>query len=138
MKKLIAAMRTGMLCLLLTLLICLRTTGAAGMQQQISLSLQNATLEQVFDAIREQTGYYFLYTNDIVKKAGKVSIDVKGADIDRVLRMCLSGKQLTYRIIDKTITIREQAAPLPAKTSAVADTLIRGKVTDEKNNPLPV
>lgn len=128
-----------MLCLLLALLICLRTTAAAGMQQQISLSLQNASLEQVFDAIKEQTGYYFLYTHDIVRKAGKVNIDVKGADIDKVLKLCLAGKRLTYRIIDKTITIREQAAaPLPAKASAaVADTVITGTVTDEKNNPLP-
>ncbi|WP_198673835.1 SusC/RagA family TonB-linked outer membrane protein [Chitinophaga alhagiae] len=134
MNKLTFAKRAMMLGSCLLLFVCLRVSATA--QQQISLSMRNATLEQVFSAIRQQTGYYFLYSNDVVKKAGKVNIDVKDAAIDKVLKICLAGRQLTYKIIDQTITIQEKAPePLPVKP--VADTVITGKVTDEKNNPLP-
>lgn len=135
MNKLTFAKRAVMIGSCLLLVICLRVSAAA--QQQISLSMRNATLEQVFSAIRQQTGYYFLYSNDVVKKAGKVNIDVKDAAIDKVLKICLAGRQLTYKIIDQTITIQEKAPePAPVNKPA-ADTVITGKVTDEKNNPLP-
>lgn len=129
MKKLISEKGRGSLFLLL-LLISIHTSAA--MQQQITLSLKNASLEQVFAAIKTQTGYYFLYSNDIVKKAGKVTINVKDAGIEKVLNICLSGQSLTYKIIDQTITIKEEI-----KEKAVMDTVITGRVTDAKNNPLP-
>jgi TonB-dependent SusC/RagA subfamily outer membrane receptor len=130
MKKLISEKGKASLFLLL-LLISIQASAA--MQQQITLSLKNASLEQVFAAIKTQTGYYFLYSNDIVKKAGKVTINVKDAGIEKVLNICLSGQSLTYKIIDQTITIKEQPAP----PQALLDTVITGKVTDAKNNPLP-
>ncbi len=135
MNKLTIAKRAVMLGSCLLLFICLRVSAAA--QQQISLTMRNATLEQVFSAIRQQTGFYFLYSNDVVKKAGKVNIDVKDAGIDKVLKLCLAGRQLTYKIIDQTITIQEKAAEPPVIKPTAADTVITGKVTDEKNNPLP-
>lgn len=139
MKKMTFAKGARMLRVLLLLLICMRVSATAYTQQQISLSMRNASLEQVFAAIKQQTGYYFLYSNDIVKKVGKVNVDVKDASIDKVLKICLAGQPLTYKIIDQTITIKENAPEPPVlKTkSVVADTVITGKVTDQNNNPLP-
>ncbi|MGX5816585.1 SusC/RagA family TonB-linked outer membrane protein [Chitinophaga lutea] len=139
MHKLTIARRAVLLAACLLLGISLRSSAAGLTQQQISLTMRDASLEQVFAVIRQQTGFYFLYSNDVVKKAGKVTIDVKDAGIDKVLKQCLSGKPLTYKIIDQTITIQEKAPEPAPRVSAmvVADTVITGKVTDEKNNPLP-
>lgn len=136
MKKLIsekgkASLFPLLMCMLLT--ISIRTSA---MQQQITLSLRNASLEQVFSAVKAQTGYYFLYSNDIVRKVGKINIDVKDAGIEKVLGICLSGQSMTYKIIDQTITIKEQPVAVPV-SQIVLDTTITGKVTDAKNNPLP-
>nr|WP_295872388.1 SusC/RagA family TonB-linked outer membrane protein [uncultured Chitinophaga sp.] len=148
MKRFISACRRGMpfplpvkirvaahLTALLLLLAAL-SVSATGYAQKITLSMQQAPLEQVFAAIRQQTGYYFLYNNDLLKKAGKVNVQVKDADITTVMDQCLAGQPLAYKIIDRTISLKEAPLKQPA-THLAADTVITGKVTDEKDVPLP-
>ncbi|MDQ0106198.1 TonB-linked SusC/RagA family outer membrane protein [Chitinophaga terrae (ex Kim and Jung 2007)] len=145
MKRTISAFRRGMLFLLpararatanmLVLLLFTLALSAFAEAQKVTLSVKQVPLEQVFTAIRQQTGYYFLYNNDLLKKTSPVSIQVKDADLTTVMDMCIAGQPLAYKIIDRTITLKE--ANKPATVTAVADTVITGKVTDEKGNPLP-
>lgn len=120
---------------LLLLLVALSTTATA-FAQKITLSVKQASLDQVFTAIKQQTGYFFLYNNDVLKNTTPVNIQVKDADITTVMNQCIAGQPLEYKIIDRTITLKE--APLKKPVAhLLADTTITGQVTDEKGAPLP-
>lgn len=89
---------------------------AYSQEARITLSLDHVPLEKAFVAIQRQSGYLFLYNDEKLPAAEKVSVDVKDASIDEVLDACLKGLPLSYRIIDQTIII----TPRPAATEAQA------------------
>jgi TonB-linked SusC/RagA family outer membrane protein len=73
---------------------------------QITLSENNAPLQKVFKKIQKQSGYDFLCTYEILKEAGKVTINVRDVSLQKALEECLKGKPLTYVIIGKTIVVQ--------------------------------
>jgi TonB-linked SusC/RagA family outer membrane protein len=121
---------------MLLLSVCL-TVSATG-YGQISLSEQRAPLQKVFKAIQKQSGYDFLCTYELLEKAGNVSVNVRNVSVQSAIEATLQGKGLTYDIQGKTVVIK----PLPVALHPSADTThtpmdIRGKVTDDKGDPIP-
>src|SRR5690554_4088621 len=55
----------------------------------LNMDLTNVTLEEVFDAIRQQSEFEFFYNNDQVDTSMKVSVIAKNADIYAVLEQAL-------------------------------------------------
>lgn len=111
---------------------------ANGYSQKISISLENAPLQTVFETIRSQTGYQFLYTNRIVTHAKPVSISVKDASIEQVLKLCFKSQPLDYTIIERTIIVKVRKA-IDGENSdenALPPADITGKITDIDGNPL--
>ncbi|WP_161973445.1 SusC/RagA family TonB-linked outer membrane protein [Arcticibacter tournemirensis] len=99
---------------------------AAGFAQKVNLSLKNAPLKKVFTEIKKQTGYFFLYDDDLLNIAGTVSMDIKNVDLGEALDLTLSKGPLTYQIIDKTVTII--ARPLTHTDRKLADIVVKGNV----------
>src|SRR5688500_18704548 len=64
--------------------------------QYITLKETNVSLEKVFNAIYKQTGYQFVYTDNLLQQAKKISIDIENAPIDKVLDVCFKGQPFTY------------------------------------------
>jgi len=100
-RKLLRIMK---LTTLILLTACL-TAGARSYSQRVSISVKNASLETVFREIKKQTGYQFLYNNQMLDGAKKVSIQLKDASLDEALRTCFKDQPFTYEIVDKTIVI---------------------------------
>ncbi|MDB5262379.1 MAG: TonB-dependent receptor plug, partial [Adhaeribacter sp.] len=116
---------------------CLQAQANAFMQN-ISISEKNAPLEKVFREIGKQSGYLFLYNNELLRKAKPVTLSVKGASLEQVLEACFLGQPLTYSLVEKTIVIKpREEIKEPTNIKAAVDTDIRGKVEDEKGGPLP-
>ncbi len=99
---------------------------AAGFAQKVDLSLKNTPLKKVFTEIKKQTGFFFLYDEDLLNRAGTVSMDIKNADLGEALDLALSNRPLTYQIIDKTVTII--ARPLTHTDRKMADIVVKGNV----------
>lgn len=112
---------------LLVLGICLQTS-ASSFAQKISLSEKNVSLERIFRAIRAQSGYSFLFDDQQLSRAHNVTIEVKDASIETVLKLCFNDQPLTYTIVDKTIIVSPGA--INSKLSPPVFTL-RGVVSDE-------
>jgi len=74
--------------------------------QNVTLKERNVSLVNVLNEIQKQTGYHFLYTYELLEKAGKVDIDVKNASLQDALEKCLADKPLTYSIVEKTVVIK--------------------------------
>ena len=83
------------------------TVNASSLAQVVSMSYKNTSLEQVCLAVQKQTGYFFLYDKDVLKKAGNVTVNIKNLELNDALKAITAGKPLTYKIIDKTVIISE-------------------------------
>ncbi|MEO6683079.1 MAG: STN domain-containing protein, partial [Ginsengibacter sp.] len=84
------------------------TASANGYSQNVTLSVKNASLKNVFTEIRKQTGYEFLYASNLLKKSKSVDVDVKNLNVLNVLDLCFRNQPLSYSIIGKTVVIRPE------------------------------
>lgn len=109
---------------------------AAGFSQKIHLSQKNVSLKEVFNELKKQQGYEFLYTNETLQRTFKIDVDLKDATLEEALAYCLKDQPVTYTIIDKTVVIKPKAA-VPEPAAAAPQIAISGTVTDDKGNPIP-
>jgi TonB-linked SusC/RagA family outer membrane protein len=117
----------------LLLLACMQAT-AGSFAQKITLSAEKVSLEKVFTAIKQQTGYLFVVEEQLLENAKPVSIQVKDASIEEVLAVCLQNQALTYSIVGKTIVLKEKVEVAVAAYAAPPPRMVDlyGIVQDEK------
>lgn len=135
LSKLVRIMK---LTLVLSLAAFLQVS-AAGYAQKVSLSLHNASLEEVLQNIKQQTGYNFLYTTEMFKKSKPVAVNVKDVSLAYALQECFKNQPLTYTIEEKMVVVKERKRPfldwkLQKEITAID---VRGTVVDQKGEPLP-
>jgi len=99
--------------------------------QKISLRYKDAPLEDVLLNIRQQSGFDFLYSSDLLTQASPVTISLKDATIEEALKLCVAGQPFTYQINQKTVTLT------PIKVSKQQDLTVSGRITDRTNQALP-
>jgi len=140
-KKLLLIMKFT---LLLLLVACL-AAHAEGYSQKVTLSAKNAPLERVFEEIKRQTGYDFLYGSKTLKIGKPVTINLKNATLQSALDQCLAGQLLVYHIVDGTIIVspatrqshehigEDMATDIPPPPPPV---IVTGTVTDSAGKAL--
>lgn len=105
--------------------------------QGVTISLQKAPILKVIKAIKKQTGVNFLYTRELLDKAGLIDIDVKNVSVEKALQICLEKTPLTYSFLEGTVVIREKPASKTRTTTPIEEErVIQGKVTDSMGRPL--
>ncbi|MDR6567529.1 TonB-dependent receptor [Chitinophaga ginsengisegetis] len=102
--------------------------------QSVTISKKNVSLEEVFDAVQQQTGYFFWYNTELVRRTGKVDIDVQSASVTDLLEICLKDKPLWYTISGKTIVIKRKRVFVEEQPAPKEN--IKGKVTAAGGPPL--
>ncbi len=125
------------------LLACCLQVSARVNSQVVTLNVKNALLQRVFEDIKKQTGYSFMYTETMLKEAKKVSIKVKNSSLQDALAICFASQPFTYKIINQTVVVqpKEKAyqnisnttneMPLPPPPVE-----IHGKVVNQQGEPL--
>lgn len=84
-----------------------RTQQARGGETpKISLSVKNATLEEVLMLLKQKTGYYFLYNSNAVRKISGITLRADNASVETILSTCLKPTPFEYTIKDGTIVIK--------------------------------
>src|SRR5450432_4429929 len=68
--------------------------GAKGYSQKVSLAEKNASLKKIFREIKRQTGYMFVYTDPILRKAKKITVNVNSVTLEEALNACLQDQPL--------------------------------------------
>lgn len=119
----------------LLLTVALLQVHATGYSQTVTISRSNVPLDKIFQEIRKQTGYTFLYTDEQMLQERKVNLQLKDASLKETLEACFRGLPFTYSISDKTIVIKRK--PAADEIVAPPDQEIRGRITNEKGEPLP-
>ncbi|WP_167610842.1 SusC/RagA family TonB-linked outer membrane protein [Maribellus sediminis] len=116
----------------LTLLLFFSFLFTAIAQQSFSLSYENATVKEVLQELRTKGEISFVYEEDLVSKAPKVSFTVKNASLTQVLDSCFTGTNIGYEIKDGTVVIKMKETP-----RQVQQKKILGRVLDENDLPMP-
>lgn len=119
------------------LIMAIMQVSASTFAQRITLSEKNATLNQVFDRISDQSGYYFIFTSDLLKGTKPVTISVKNTELDKVLEQIFAGQPLSFSIEDKTVVVKaKQRGFFENVLDNIRAIDVRGRVLDEKGEPL--
>ncbi|MFP5079918.1 TonB-dependent receptor [Pedobacter sp. JCM 36344] len=104
--------------------------GIAANAQRITLSAKNKGLKEVFKQIGKQSGYQFLYGDDVLSGTRHINVMANNASLEEVLRQCFVGQPITYTIVDKTVIIKPA---IPIRTTyMMAAGFLRGKVSEGK------
>src|SRR4051812_48430675 len=99
MKRLLRVMKLTIFFLTVVLL----QLSAEGYSQRVTISAKDESLEKVFRSIRKQTGYQFLYNNQMLDNAPRVTLQLTNATLEETLESCLKDQVLSYSIVGKTI-----------------------------------
>ncbi|WP_312336499.1 SusC/RagA family TonB-linked outer membrane protein [Sphingobacterium sp.] len=108
--------------------------------QKVNLKFEKSSLETVFKEIRKQSGYSFLYNNELLKKGQKISVHLSNANVEQALDILLKDQPLEYHINGKIISLIPKAGPIRSKDNPSATITIQkklnGYVRNEKGEPL--
>lgn len=107
----------------------------------LSLSFQNARMEQILDAISKQSGIKLAYSNEELASNKKVSVNLKTSNIEEALKAVL-GNEYTFRQIDDYIAIARRSAnkntPAVPSVNDERSWTIQGQTLEQSEPPLPL
>ena len=105
--------------------------------QNVSISARSISLKQAFVELRAQTGYYFIYNDELVSNAKPVQVDLKNVDLEKALKELFKAQPFTYTIKDKIIIVKAKEN-VSSVSAEVQNRTITGTVLDaEDGTPLP-
>lgn len=103
----------------------------------LSVDVRNATLEEVFRIIGEQSGYTFSYRNVILDPTGDIDLTIANARLDTILNRILPPKGLRFELTSGNSVVITRAAAQPPRT--VEDRQVNrvsGLVSDSEGEPV--
>ncbi|MDE6452459.1 MAG: TonB-dependent receptor plug domain-containing protein, partial [Odoribacter sp.] len=103
-------------------------------QMKISLTMNNASMTDVFSALEKITHCTFLYKNDLLGKCGKINLQANDETLETVLEKILFPCNLSYQIDDNVVIIKKQDKQVQQQAEEIH---ISGKITDKNGKPLP-
>lgn len=101
---------------------------------QITLNEKAVPLELIIKKISSQTGYDFFFNAHMLSLTKPITLNVKNASIEDVLKLCFANQPLTYKLAEKTIVL--QYVTIPPKANKEKDIVVTGKVIDETGKPI--
>lgn len=132
LKKTFLIMRIIVFLLLVTFLQT-NANNAYAQHTKLSMNYSNTSLENILDAIEDQSEFFFLYNEKLIDVNRKVSVHAADQRIEEVLNQLFTGTNIQYSIIDRKIVL----APGEISPSSQQQRIISGKVTDRSGAPLP-
>ncbi len=145
LKKLFLIMRL----IILFLITSFVSVGANSYSQtaRLSVNLKSVTIEEIFDAIENQSEYIFFYQDQNIDLNRMISIEVENKTINEVLDELFENTGNTYQIEDRQILIGFDKSTINKKEKHLQDEdleadqsqkrTITGKVSDERGKSLP-
>ena len=124
----------------LILLFSLQGTASVWSQNtRMSVKLKNATLQELFSQIEQNSNYRFFYNNDDIDVNQIVSVDSENKSIDQILATALNGLPYSFKELDNKLILVEKKSfqDNPDGFSSSQTNKITGKVTDSDGQPLP-
>lgn len=128
-------MRLSVVLCLLTI-FCASANVSYSQVAEISLDLNNVTLKQALDEVKQQSEYSFWYRDKEINLNKKVSVRLDRQNINVVLENLLAGQGLAYMIDEKHIIIYKKTDEAVVGKNLQQIKRITGKVVDYKGETI--
>lgn len=116
---------------------CFMQVSAASFGQKITLSEKNASLEEVLNKIRLQSGMKILYADKLFEKTAGVSIHVADMEVSDVLNRLFAGQPISFDVVENTIVIKAKTRGLLDQVMGYFNQInINGHVRDDNGRAL--
>jgi TonB-dependent starch-binding outer membrane protein SusC len=137
-QKLNLSFKKMKLTLIFTMLVFF-TFGNGFSQMNVTLHFEKATVQQVLETLEKQTGYVFLYKDEIFNPARRYSIDFTDVPFEEVLKSVSEKAGVDYEIRSnrQVILTKKEGALLTREVIQQQQRTITGVVTDQRGQPLP-
>ncbi len=111
---------------------------ASILNSQITLSMKNATLKQIFTEIHRQSGVSIIYSDDILNDMDKVSVKGQNMTLANALHVALKGKNISVKEEKGQVVLMpvDETTPLTQDVNQ-QNIKVTGTVIDNLNDPLP-
>lgn len=113
---------------------------------KIVLQLKNGSLRTAFTKIEEQSNFRFAYNKGQIDNYKNITLPKDVYLLDKLLVKLLEGTHLSYKVVNNKIVIFQSEDPKTDKEKIELlvpelivknDGIIKGKITNEKGEPLP-
>ena len=74
---------------------------------KLTMSAASVSLQDIFNAIKKQTGYTVFYNNSLINDQDKIKINFSKTDVKVVLSTILQGKNITWTVNDRLIILKK-------------------------------
>lgn len=124
--------------LLITIGLSSAFANTTNAQTKIDVNVNNVTLEELFKDIQSKSEFIFFYKDNVLKY--NVSLNLKDATISTILDTALAGTNLTYKVNERQVVIKENLnviTPVDTTKKDQQQKIITGTVLDDTGVPLP-
>lgn len=116
------------------LFCCIGTANANTFsQERIDVIFNNESITSVFDYLKKNTDYEFVYRKDILSETKPVSIDMKNVTVEEIMDAVLLKNGFTYEMVAHVVVIKKDAQQQQKPQTMI----VSGRVTDAKGETLP-
>lgn len=122
--------------LIISLLLFLGQAMAVVKSQTLTLHFTNAPLEKVLTEIKKQTGYSYIANVKLLKDAKAVTVSMRNANVNDVLKTIFKDQNLSIELTDGVIYIEAKKGEVNQIKPTKDQDAIRGRVTDQDGKPL--
>ncbi|SFD02244.1 TonB-linked outer membrane protein, SusC/RagA family [Chitinophaga sp. CF118] len=135
------AMRRGILYLMLSC-VCFITQAqdnTSPLQSTITLTGHDISLLQIFQAIKKQTGFTLVYSNQLLNDSEKRDVNFSKVSLQEVLASLFKDKKISYEVKNNRIVLDRKApvTAVPLKEGKQESRIVKGQVMDVQGHPLP-
>jgi TonB-linked SusC/RagA family outer membrane protein len=102
----------------------------------LSISLDEASLPEVFSEIKSKTEFSFIYDKRVFEKFNGVSIKAKDQSLESILVDLATSHGLRFKQVDDKISVRLAKEKEPS-LEVMVDVTVSGTVVDSKGEPIP-
>jgi TonB-linked SusC/RagA family outer membrane protein len=124
------------LTLIFTLLVFL-SFGKGFSQVSVTLKMEKATIQQVFETIEDQSGYVFLYKDEIIDQTKRYSVDFVNVPFQEVLKSVCGSAGVEYEILTNRQIVLTEKKNISVIEISQQQKSVTGIVTDSDGTPLP-
>jgi len=110
---------------------------------KISLTVKDASLQEIFDEIEKKTKFVFVYDGTVLKAKDKLSFDYERTILASILEDISLSSSLHFRQINNTINVKKKVGrkiseAIPSNTQdLLLERTITGTVTSDDGETLP-
>lgn len=112
---------------------------AARSQTKLSATFENTTFKNALKIIEKETGYRFVYSDNVVPLKKQINLVIKNEDLSSVLIKLLNGSNIGFSVKENKIIalfLRDSDANVRQRKITGSTASFSGKVVDKLNNDL--